>query len=37
MKMRYFGDSYDIVKQSLTIAGDLCIYSNQNHTIETLD
>ena len=27
----------DIVKQSLTIAGDLCIYSNQNHTIETLD
>jgi ATP-dependent HslUV protease subunit HslV len=26
----------DIVKQSLTIAGDLCIYSNQNHTIEVL-
>ena len=25
-----------IVKQSLTIAGDLCIYSNQNHVIETL-
>ncbi len=27
----------DIVKQSLAIAGDLCIYSNQNHTIEILD
>jgi ATP-dependent HslUV protease subunit HslV len=26
----------DIVKQSLVIAGDLCIYTNQNHTIETL-
>ncbi len=26
----------DIVKQSLTIAGDLCIYTNQNHTIEVL-
>ncbi len=26
----------DIVKQSLAIAGDLCIYSNQNHTIEVL-
>jgi ATP-dependent HslUV protease subunit HslV len=26
----------DIVKQSLTIAGDLCIYTNQNHTVETL-
>ncbi len=25
-----------IVKQSLCIAGDLCIYTNQNHTIETL-
>jgi ATP-dependent HslUV protease, peptidase subunit HslV len=25
-----------IVKQSLTIAGDLCIYTNQNHVIETL-
>ncbi len=25
-----------IVKQSLTIAGDLCIYSNQNHVIEVL-
>ena len=27
----------DIVKQSLTIAGDLCIYTNQNHVIETID
>ena len=27
----------DIVKQSLVIAGDLCIYTNQNHAIETLD
>ena len=27
----------EIVKQSLTIAGDLCIYTNQNHTIETLE
>ena len=26
----------DIVKQSLVIAGELCIYTNQNHTIETL-
>lgn len=25
-----------IVKQSLVIAGDLCIYTNQNHTIEVL-
>jgi ATP-dependent HslUV protease subunit HslV len=27
----------DIVKQSLTIAGEICIYTNLNHTIETLD
>ena len=27
----------DIVKQSLTIAGDLCIYTNQSHTIESID
>ena len=27
----------DIVKRSLAIAGDLCIYTNQNHVIETLD
>jgi ATP-dependent HslUV protease subunit HslV len=26
----------EIVKQSLTIAGDLCIYTNQNHVIEVL-
>jgi len=27
----------DIVKESLTIAGELCIYTNQNLVIETLD
>jgi len=27
----------EIVKQSLVIAGDLCIYTNQNHVIETLE
>jgi ATP-dependent HslUV protease subunit HslV len=27
----------EVVKQALTIAGDLCIYTNQNHVIETLD
>jgi ATP-dependent HslUV protease subunit HslV len=27
----------DIVKKALTIAGDLCIYTNQSHTIEALD
>ena len=27
----------DIVKRSLTIAGDICIYTNQNHVIEVLD
>ncbi|MCX5590042.1 ATP-dependent protease subunit HslV [Alcaligenes endophyticus] len=26
----------EIVKKSLEIAGDLCIYTNQHHTIETL-
>ena len=26
----------EVVKQSLTIAGDLCIYTNQQHVIETL-
>ena len=26
----------EIVKKSLEIAGDLCIYTNQNHVIETL-
>ena len=27
----------DIVKKSLAIAGEICIYTNQNHTIEVLD
>lgn len=27
----------EIIKKSLTIAGDLCIYTNQSHVIETLD
>jgi ATP-dependent HslUV protease subunit HslV len=27
----------EIVKKSLEIAGDLCIYTNQNHLIEILD
>ena len=27
----------EIIKKSLTIAGDLCIYTNQNHLIETLE
>ena len=27
----------DVVKKSLAIAGELCIYTNQNHIIETLD
>ncbi len=26
----------EVVKAALTIAGDLCIYTNQHHTIETL-
>lgn len=26
----------EIVKKSLTIAGDVCIYTNQNHVIETI-
>jgi ATP-dependent HslUV protease, peptidase subunit HslV len=26
----------DVVKRSLEIAGDICIYTNQHHTIETL-
>ena len=29
-------DAADIVKKSLEIAGDLCIYTNQTHSIETL-
>ncbi|MEO8102564.1 MAG: ATP-dependent protease subunit HslV [Betaproteobacteria bacterium] len=27
----------DIIKKALSIAGDICIYTNQNHTIETLE
>ena len=27
----------EIIKNALTIAGDLCIYTNQSHTIESLD
>jgi len=27
----------DVVREALTIAGDICIYTNQSHTIETLD
>lgn len=30
-------EAVDIVKQGLKIAGDICIYTNQNHTIEELD
>jgi ATP-dependent HslUV protease subunit HslV len=26
----------DIVKKSLEIAGDICIYTNQNHVVESL-
>ena len=29
-------DAEAIVRQSLTIAGELCIYTNQHHTVETL-
>jgi ATP-dependent HslUV protease subunit HslV len=30
-------DAKDIVEKSLTIAGDVCIYTNHNFTIESLD
>jgi ATP-dependent HslUV protease, peptidase subunit HslV len=30
-------DPKEIISKALTIAGDLCIYTNHNHTIETLD
>jgi ATP-dependent HslUV protease subunit HslV len=30
-------DAATIVKKGLAIAGDICIYTNQNHTIEELD
>jgi ATP-dependent HslUV protease subunit HslV len=29
-------DAADIVKKALVIAGEICIYTNQNHVIETL-
>ena len=29
--------SEEIVKEALTIAGDVCIYTNQNHVIETIN
>ncbi|MBX2825124.1 MAG: ATP-dependent protease subunit HslV [Gammaproteobacteria bacterium] len=30
-------DARNIVEKSLSIAGDICIYTNQHHSIETLD
>jgi ATP-dependent HslUV protease, peptidase subunit HslV len=30
-------DAATVVKKSLEIAGDICIYTNQNHTIEVLE
>ena len=30
-------DAEDIVRQSLTIAADICVYTNHNHTIEKLE
>ncbi len=30
-------DAKDIVEKGLTIAGDICIYTNHNHTIEELN
>lgn len=30
-------DAEAIVRKSLSIAGDLCIYTNQNHAVEVLD
>jgi len=30
-------DAEAIVRQSLTIAGELCIYTNQHHTVEALE
>ncbi len=30
-------DAETIVKKGLTIAGDICVYTNHNHTIEVLD
>ncbi len=30
-------DARSIVEKGLTIAGDICVFTNQNHTIEVLD
>jgi ATP-dependent HslUV protease subunit HslV len=30
-------DPSEVIRKSLEIAGDLCIYTNHNFTIETLD
>lgn len=30
-------DARSIVEKGLTIAGDICVFTNQNHTIETLE
>jgi len=30
-------DARNIVEKGLKIAGDICVYTNQNHTIEVLD
>lgn len=30
-------DARAIVEKGLTIAGDICVFTNQNHTIETLE
>jgi ATP-dependent HslUV protease subunit HslV len=30
-------EARDIVEKSLSIAGDICVYTNHNLTIETLD
>lgn len=30
-------DARTIVEKGLTIAGDICVFTNQHHTIETLD
>ena len=29
-------DAETVVRKALAIAGDICIYTNQNHTVETL-
>jgi ATP-dependent HslUV protease subunit HslV len=30
-------DAREIVEKGLTIAGEICVYTNQQHTIEELD